>query len=197
VLGGTQSLHTNGYDEALSLPTETAAKIALRTQQIIAFESGVTDTVDPLAGSFFVEELTNSIEAAAYEYINKIDAMGGSVKAIEQDYIQQEIARSAYIYQNEIESGESVLVGVNKFTQTEETGAPVFRVDDSIRIQQSEKILTLKNSRDSAVVAFSLKQLENAAKTNENTMPYILAAVENYATLGEIANTFRQVFGEY
>ena len=121
VLGGTQSLHTNGYDEALSLPTEAAAKIALRTQQIIAFESGVTDTVDPLAGSYFIEALTDELEKAAQLYIDKIDAMGGAVKAIEQDYIQQEIARSAYEYQNEIESGDRVIVGVNRFTQEEAT----------------------------------------------------------------------------
>src|SRR6202012_5173200 len=133
VLGGTQSLHTNGYDEALSLPTEAAAKIALRTQQIIAFESGATDTVDPLAGSYFIEALTDELEAAAQLYIDKIDVMGGAVKAIEQDYMQQEIAASAYQYQNEIESGDRILVGVNRFTQAEETATNVFRVDDSIR----------------------------------------------------------------
>src|SRR6201995_1654916 len=144
VLGGTQSLHTNGYDEALSLPTETAAGIALRTQQMIAFESGVTDTVDPLAGSFFIEELTNELEKAAQLYIDKIDAMGGAVKAIEQDYIQQEIARSAYEYQNEIESGERVIVGVNRFTQEEPSAENVFRVDDSIRKMQMDKIARLK-----------------------------------------------------
>src|ERR1700760_1668984 len=144
VLGGTQSLHTNGYDEALSLPTEAAAKIALRTQQIIAFESGVTHTVDPLAGSFFMEELTNELEKAAQLYIDKIDAMGGSVKAIEQDYIQQEIASSAYAYQNEIESGDKVIVGVSRFVQEEAAATNVFRVDDSIRKHQVEKIERLK-----------------------------------------------------
>src|ERR1700712_4239413 len=144
VLGGTQSLHTNGYDEALSLPTEAAAKIALRTQQIIAFESGVTDTVDPLAGSYFIEALTDELEKAAQIYIDKIDAMGGSVKAIEQDYIQQEIASAAYKYQNEIESGEKILVGVNKFTEPEPSAINVFRVDDAIRIKQAEKIAALK-----------------------------------------------------
>src|SRR5450432_2921297 len=131
VLGGTQSLHTNGYDEAISLPTEAAAKIALRTQQIIAFETGVTDTVDPLAGSYFIEALTDEVEKEAQVYIDKIDAMGGAVKAIEQDYIQQEIASSAYIYQTEIENGEKVLVGVNRFTQPEDTDVKAFRVDDS------------------------------------------------------------------
>jgi methylmalonyl-CoA mutase N-terminal domain/subunit len=197
VLGGTQSLHTNGYDEAISLPTEAAAKIALRTQQIIAFESGVTDTVDPLAGSYFIEALTDELEKAAQEYIDKIDAMGGSVKAIEQDYMQQEIARSAYEYQNEIESGERVLVGVNRFTQPEEPALNVFRVDDSIRKMQIQKITTLKNKRDNTAVNNSLEQLEDAAKGTQNLMPFILNAVECYATLGEIADTLRNIFGEY
>lgn len=197
VLGGTQSLHTNGYDEALSLPTEAAAQIALRTQQIIAFESGVTDTVDPLAGSYFIEALTNELETAAYIYINKIDAMGGSVKAIEQDYIQQEIASAAYQYQNEIESGERIIVGVNKFVQEEPPIASVFRVDDTIRLRQIEKIKALKAGRNNDVVAEKLKDLEAAARGNDNVMPSILLAVENYATLGEISDVFRAVFGEY
>ncbi|WP_184546881.1 acyl-CoA mutase large subunit family protein [Mucilaginibacter sp. FT3.2] len=197
VLGGTQSLHTNGYDEALSLPTEAAAKIALRTQQIIAFESGVTDTVDPLAGSYFIEALTNEIEAAAQLYIDKIDAMGGAVKAIEQDYIQQEIAASAYQYQNDIESGEKVLVGVNKFTQQEDAPSNVFRVDDSIRKMQVEKIAKLKNKRDNLAVEKSLQLLRIAAMDTKNLMPFIVTSVENYATLGEIADTLRSVFGEY
>ena len=197
VLGGTQSLHTNGYDEALSLPTETAAKIALRTQQILAFESGVTDTVDPLAGSYFIEALTDELEKAAQIYIDKIDAMGGSVKAIEQDYMQQEIAGAAYQYQNEIENGDRILVGVNKFTQQEEPLSNVFRVDDSIRKQQVEKIIALKNERDNVAVNNALQQLGEAAKSTQNLMPYILTAVECYATLGEIADTLRGVFGEY
>jgi methylmalonyl-CoA mutase N-terminal domain/subunit len=197
VLGGTQSLHTNGYDEALSLPTEAAAKIALRTQQIIAFESGVTDTVDPLAGSYFIEALTDEIEAAAQLYLDKIDAMGGAVKAIEQDYIQQEIAASAYQYQNDIESGEKVLVGVNRFTQQEDAAINVFRVDDAIRKMQTEKITALKSGRDNQAVTISLQQLQEVAKGKQNLMPYILTAVECYATLGEIADTLRNVFGEY
>jgi methylmalonyl-CoA mutase N-terminal domain/subunit len=197
VLGGTQSLHTNGYDEAISLPTEAAAKIALRTQQIIAFESGVTDTVDPLAGSYFIEALTDDLEKAAQFYIDKIDVMGGSVKAIEQDYMQQEIAASAYQYQNEIESGEKVIVGVNKFEQQEEVLSNVFRIDDAIRRQQSEKITVLKASRNNDAVAVSLQQLKEAATGKQNLMPYILTAVEGYATLGEIADTLRDVFGEY
>ncbi|RVT98271.1 methylmalonyl-CoA mutase [Mucilaginibacter limnophilus] len=197
VLGGTQSLHTNGYDEALSLPTESAAKIALRTQQIIAFESGVTDTVDPLAGSYFVEALTDEIEAAAYTYIDKIDAMGGSVKAIEQDYMQQEIARSAYLYQNEVETGERIVVGVNKLTEQDEIKAPVFRVDDTIRQKQTEKLRSLKAQRDNTTVKQCLQHLETAARGTDNLMPLIIEAVENYATLGEIADTLRHVFGEY
>lgn len=197
VLGGTQSLHTNGYDEALSLPTEAAAKIALRTQQIIAFESGITDTVDPLAGSYFVEALTNELEAAAYTYIEKIDAMGGSVKAIEQDYMQQEIAAAAYEYQNDIESGALVLVGVNKFTQQEEVNPPVFRIDDSIRLQQTQKLDALKKERDNSKVETALQNLRVAAEGIDNMMPYILTAVECYATLGEIADELRKVFGEH
>ena len=197
VLGGTQSLHTNGYDEALSLPTEAAAKIALRTQQIIAFETGVTDTVDPLAGSYFVEALTNEVEAAAQLYIDRIDAMGGAVKAIEQDYIQQEIAASAYQYQLDIENGEKVLVGVNKFTQPEETALNVFRVDDAIRLLQIEKLNNLKKTRDNLAVAECLRLLQIASAGADNLMPFIIAAVESYATLGEIADTLRGVFGEY
>jgi methylmalonyl-CoA mutase N-terminal domain/subunit len=197
VLGGTQSLHTNGYDEALSLPTEAAAKIALRTQQIIAFESGAIDTVDPLAGSYFIEALTDEIEKAAQVYIDKIDAMGGSVKAIEQDYMQQEIASSAYQYQNDIESGDRIIVGVNKFTQEEPSATNVFRVDDSIRIHQIEKLDRLKVERDGNAVALALQKLQQAAKGKQNLMPYILTAVECYATLGEISDTLRAVFGEY
>jgi methylmalonyl-CoA mutase N-terminal domain/subunit len=197
VLGGTQSLHTNGYDEAIALPTEAAAKIALRTQQIIAFESGVTDTVDPLAGSYFIEALTDELEAAAQLYIDKIDAMGGSVKAIEQDYIQQEIASAAYQYQKEIESGEKVIVGVNKFVQDEAALTNVFRVDDSIRIHQTQKITALKAKRDNTAVTINLQRLKDAAMGTENLMPLILTAVESYATLGEIADALRAVFGEY
>jgi methylmalonyl-CoA mutase N-terminal domain/subunit len=197
VLGGTQSLHTNGYDEALSLPTEAAAKIALRTQQVIAFESGVTDTVDPLAGSYFVEALTNEIENAAQVYIDKIDAMGGSVNAIENGYIQQEIANSAYQYQKEIESAERIIVGVNKFTQETEGITDVLNIDESIRHIQTAKLNKLKAERDNEAVDLALQRLTDAAKSNENLMPFILTAVEEYATLGEIADCMRNVFGEY
>ncbi|MDQ8004529.1 MAG: methylmalonyl-CoA mutase family protein [Pedobacter sp.] len=197
VLGGTQSLHTNGYDEALSLPTEAAAKIALRTQQIIAFESGVTDTVDPLAGSYFIETLTDEIETAATIYIDKIEAMGGSVNAIENGYIQQEIANAAYQYQKEIESGDRVIVGVNKFTQKEENFDEVFNIDESIRAIQIDKLKKLKADRNNEAVETALLNLKRAAKGTENLMPFILLAVEEYATLGEIANCMREVFGEY
>ncbi|MCJ0742506.1 acyl-CoA mutase large subunit family protein [Pedobacter montanisoli] len=197
VLGGTQSLHTNGYDEALSLPTEAAAKIALRTQQIIAFETGVTETVDPLAGSYFVEELTDQIEQAANIYMDKIDVMGGSVTAIENGYIQQEIANSSYQYQKEIENAERIIVGVNKFVQEKEELNDVLKIDDSIRQVQVQKLINLRTERNNEEVDKALQQLKNAAKSDQNLMPFILVAVETYATLGEIADTMREVFGEY
>lgn len=197
VLGGTQSLHTNGFDEALSLPTEAAAKVALRTQQIIAFESGVTDTVDPLAGSFFVESLTDEIEKAAWRYIEIIDAKGGSVAAIEEGYIQNEIANSAYQYQKDIESGDAILVGVNRYVDEVGLKPEVFRVDDSIRTVQIDQLVKLKAERDGLAVEKALDDLRNAVKENLNTMPFLVAAVEVYATLGEIADTFRKEFGEY
>ncbi len=197
VLGGTQSLHTNGYDEALSLPTEAAAKIALRTQQIIAFESGVTDTVDPLAGSYFIESLTEELEKEAWRYIEIIDAKGGSVSAIEEGYIQNEIANSAYEYQKEIERGERILVGVNKYVDSEGLDIEVFRVDDSIRTLQQDKLKTLRLERNNDNVRSVLEALSDSAKSGKNTMPFIMAAVEAYATLGEIADVFRKEFGEY
>ena len=197
VLGGTQSLHTNGYDEALSLPTEEAARIALRTQQIVAFESGVTDTVDPLAGSYFVESLTNEVEAKAWELINKIDAMGGSVNAIEEGFIQNEIAQSAYTYQQQIEKNEKIIVGVNKFTANEINNTQLLRIDDSIRTLQVEKLKQLRNKRNNGHVKNCLEHLEATAKNGTNLMPLVIEAVENYATLGEIADCLRNVFGEY
>jgi len=197
VLGGTQSLHTNGFDEALSLPTEAAAKVALRTQQIIAFESGVTDTVDPLAGSFFVESLTDEIEAAAWKYIEIIDAKGGSVAAIEEGYIQNEIANSAYEYQKDIENTEAILVGVNKYVDSEGLKPEVFRVDDSIRKVQIDKLISLRVERDQLAVVKALDALTECVKNGLNTMPYIIEAVAVYATLGEIADVFRKEFGEY
>jgi methylmalonyl-CoA mutase N-terminal domain/subunit len=197
VMGGTQSLHTNGYDEAIALPTEEAARIALRTQQIIGFESGVTDTVDPFAGSYFVEELTNEVEAKAWEYINKIDAMGGSVKAIEDGYLQDEIAGSAYRYQKDIQSGEKPIIGVNKFTAEEAPIESIFKVDDNIRQVQIDKINKLKSIRDNNKVSALLEQLKLDAKGTNNLMSTILSCAQAYATLGEIADAMREVFGEY
>jgi len=197
VLGGTQSLHTNGFDEALSLPTEAAAAIALRTQQIVAFESGAPDTVDPLAGSYFIESLTDEVEAAAWKLIGKIDVMGGSVSAIEQGFIQDEIARSAYEYQRQIESGEKIIVGVNKF-QNKETGSiPVFTIDDSVQQVQIKKLLSLKERRDHSKVTAALNKLNEYAVSGQNLMPAVLEAVEQYCSLGEIADELRKVFGEY
>jgi methylmalonyl-CoA mutase N-terminal domain/subunit len=197
VLGGTQSLHTNGYDEALSLPTEEAARIALRTQQIVAFESGAPDSVDPLAGSYFVESLTAEVENKAWELMNKITAMGGSVSAIEQGFMQEEIARSAFDYQRNIESGEKIIVGVNKFTIDKENPVPGFKIDDSIRLLQTAKLAELKSKRDQAKVAQCLSAIKSAASGTTNLMPLVIEAVETYCTLGEIADTLRQVYGEH
>ena len=197
VMGGTQSLHTNGYDEALSLPTEEAAKIALRTQQIVAYESGAPDTADPLAGSYFVENLTNEVEKAALELIKKIDDMGGSVAAIEEGFMQNEIAASAYQYQKDIESGAKISVGVNKFITEEMYKTPVFKIDDSIQKLQVDKLTTLKAKRDSLLVKQCLANITLAANGTDNIMPHVVTAVEAYCTLGEIADTLRQVYGEY
>lgn len=197
VLGGTQSLHTNGYDEALSLPTEEAARIALRTQQIVAFESGTPDTADPLAGSYFIESLTSEMEKNALALIEKIDAMGGSVTAIEQGFMQNEIARSAYEYQRMIESNEKIIVGVNKFQAEEENKVPGFKIDDNIRLVQTEKINALKKKRNNAKVLESLSNIREAAVNHYNLMPVVIEAVENYCTLGEISDELRKVFGEY
>lgn len=197
VLGGTQSLHTNGFDEALSLPTAEAAKLALRTQQIVGYESGVADTADALAGSYFVESLTDEIEKKANELIAKVDALGGSVRAIEQGFMQDEIAASAYKYQKEIESGEKIIVGVNKFTEESVAGDPVFKIDDSIRKVQSEKLAALKASRDNAAVGQCLQKLETAAREGHNIMPVVIECAEAYCTLGEMADVLRKEFGEY
>ncbi|RYY48972.1 MAG: methylmalonyl-CoA mutase [Chitinophagaceae bacterium] len=197
VMGGTQSLHTNGYDEALSLPTEEAAKIALRTQQLVAFESGVPDSADPLAGSYYVEALTAEVEKAAWTLIEKIDAMGGSVAAIEQGFIQDEIAASAYEYQKNIENGSKIIVGVNKFQTAETSTPPPFKIDDSIGRIQSAKLAELKKRRDNQKAEDSLARLRQAAEGNDNLLPIVVEAVENYCSLGEIADTLRKVFGEY
>jgi methylmalonyl-CoA mutase, N-terminal domain len=197
VLGGTQSLHTNGYDEALGLPTEEAAGIALRTQQILGFESGIADTVDPLGGSYFVESLTNEMEASALSLISKIDGMGGSVSAIEQGFIQNEIARSAYDYQRKVETKEKIIVGVNAFESPEKTKTNIFRIDDSIRKIQTERLASLRNERDPAKCDHILQLLNDQAASGENLMPTVVKAVEAKCTLGEIADTLREVFGEY
>ncbi len=197
VLGGTQSLHTNGYDEALNLPTEAAAATALKTQQIIAHESGIADTADPLAGSYFVEKLTNDVEGEAWSLIKKIDAMGGSVTAIEQGFIQNEIARSAYQYQRNIESKEKIIVGVNAFIEDEEMKLPKFIIDDNIRQVQSEKLKALRQGRDNKKVAAILEKIKENATNNNNLMPIVIEAVESFCTLGEISDSLRMVFGEY
>ena len=197
VMGGTQSLHTNGYDEALSLPTEEAATIALRTQQIAAYESGVADTADPLAGSYFIESLTTEVENAALALIEKVDLLGGSVLAIEEGFMQNEIAASAYQYQKQIESGERISVGVNKFESAEKGNTPVFKIDGSIQKIQTERLVELKARRDNAASSGCLQNLKTAAQGKENIMPFVLLAVENYCTLGEVADCLRDVFGEY
>ena len=197
VLGGTQSLHTNGYDEALSLPTAEAAKTALRTQQIIGNESGLTATVDPLGGSYYVEYLTNEIERKAKEYIDKIEEMGGAVRAIENHYIQNEIANASYEYQKQIEKNEKIIVGVNKFLETEKNDIPLLKIDDSIRSIQTKKLQALKNERDGAKANQALLSISNAAKNGENIMPTVIHAVEQLCTLGEIADTLRAIYGEY
>lgn len=197
VLGGTQSLHTNSKDEALALPSEEAVRIALKTQQIVAYESGVADTVDPLAGSYFVESLTKELEDRAKEYIETIDKMGGTTKAIEKGYIQKEIQDSAFTYQKEIESLDRIIVGVNKFQFEEERMTGLLRVDPAVGVFQKEKIDRLKSERDGAKVEATLKALKEAAEGTDNLMPYILEAVKAYATLGEICDTLRSVFKEY
>jgi methylmalonyl-CoA mutase N-terminal domain/subunit len=197
VLGGTQSLHTNGYDEALGLPTEEAAMTALRTQQIVAYESGAADTVDPLAGSYFVEALTKEVEDNSLALISRIDEMGGSVVAVEQGFMQEEIARSAYTYQKDVESNKRIVVGVNRFQVDEKDIIAPFKIDDSIRFEQSEKLKKLRERRDNAAVAKCLEHIRHAALNQINLMPAVLDAVEHYCTLGEISDELRKVFGEF
>lgn len=197
VLGGTQSLHTNSRDEALALPTEDSVRIALRTQQIVAHESGVTDTVDPLAGSYYIEAKTKEIEDKAMEYINKIDDLGGAPRAIDMGYIQQEIMDAAYKYQREVETNARIVVGMNKFQVEEETPKGLLRVDPTVGNLQKQKISDLKARRNNELVKEKLEALRNACEGEENVMPYILEAVKTYATLGEICGVMREVFGEY
>jgi methylmalonyl-CoA mutase N-terminal domain/subunit len=197
VLGGTQSLHTNSYDEALALPTEQSARIALRTQQIVAFESGAPQTIDPLAGSYFVESLTNEIEKQAQAYLEKIDALGGMLKAIERGYVQQEIQNAAYEYQQQVDRLEAVVVGVNRFTVDQEHAVPIQRIDENLERKQVERLKAMRARRDPGPWKDSLKQVEEAARQGSNVMPYIVRAVEAHATVGEISDTMRKVFGEY
>jgi methylmalonyl-CoA mutase N-terminal domain/subunit len=197
VLGGTQSLHTNSMDEALALPTEDAVQVALRTQQIIAHESGVADTVDPLGGSYFVENLTDQLEAKAKAYIAKIDEFGGALAAIEQGYMQREIQEAAYRYQREIERNERVVVGMNRFAVDEETRPDILRVDETVAQRQKERLAALRQRRDQSAVDQALAALEHAAKGTDNLLPLMLTAVEAYATTGEICHTLRRVWGEY
>jgi methylmalonyl-CoA mutase N-terminal domain/subunit len=197
VLGGTQSLHTNGFDEALSLPTEQAATLALRTQQIIAFESGVTETVDPLAGSYFLESLTDELEKATKNYLQIIDQMGGAVKALEEGYMQKEISNSAYHFQKKVETGEKIIVGVNAFETDEISLVEAFKISEEFQKNQINRLKNFRLRRDNLVTEKALKELEYKATTEENLIPYILLCVENKATLGEISTTLRSIFGVF
>ena len=197
VLGGTQSLHTNGMDEALSLPTETAARIALRTQQVIAHESGVADIVDALGGSYAIEELTNQLEAKAIEYIEKIDAMGGMLKAIENGFPQREIQEAAFQYQKAVEAQDAIVVGVNKFQIEEDSTIPILKVNERIERAQIERVRAVREKRDATAAENALTKLEEAARGDENLLPRILECVESYVTVGEISHRLRKVWGEY
>jgi methylmalonyl-CoA mutase N-terminal domain/subunit len=196
VLGGTQSLHTNSLDEAWALPTEFAATIALRTQQILAHETGVTNTVDPLGGSYFVETLTNEVEKAAWDYIHRVDAMGGMVAAIENGYPQREIAEASYLYQMAIDKKEKIIVGVNDYV-TKEKPLDILNIDETVAVRQSARLRKLRADRSTAEVERKLAALRKAAEGSENLMPFIYEAVKAYATLGEICETMRTVFGSY
>jgi methylmalonyl-CoA mutase N-terminal domain/subunit len=197
VLGGTQSLHTNSKDEALALPTEESVRLALRTQQIIAYESGVANTIDPLAGSYFIEELTDKIQKEAEDYISRIDEMGGMIPAIESGYVQTEIQNAAYKHEKEVESGERIIVGVNKFKTEEEEYKNLLKIDLKVQEEQIKFLSKIKAERNSDAVKEKLSLFKNAAQGNENLMPYILDCVKAYASIGEICDTLRNVFGEY
>jgi methylmalonyl-CoA mutase N-terminal domain/subunit len=197
VLGGTQSLHTNSYDEALGLPTEESARIALRTQQIIGYETGAPNTVDPLAGSYYIESLTQEIEQKARAYLEKVDSMGGTLRAIELGYIQQEIQNAAYDFQQSVDRLEKVVVGVNRFQSEEEKAVPIQRIDDELERRQVERLKALRARRDVAVSEAAVRGVEDAARSGENLMPRIIQAVEACCTVGEIADAMRRVFGEH
>jgi methylmalonyl-CoA mutase N-terminal domain/subunit len=196
-LGGTQSLHTNAMDEALALPTEQAARLALRTQQVIAHESGVADIADPLGGSYAIEQLTHDIEDRASNYLERIDAMGGMLRAIETGYVQKEIQESAYRYQKAIETEEAMVVGVNRFQSEEGSTVPTLRIDPAIEQQQVERLRAVRARRDAPAAETALAKLEESARGSQNLMPKILDCVEAYATVGEISNRLRNVWGEY
>ena len=197
VLGGAQSLHTNGKDEALALPTEESARLALRTQQIIAHESGVTNTADPLGGSYYIERLTDEIERGAQEYIARIDAMGGTLAAIENKFIQNEIQNAAYEYQQAVERGDAIVVGVNRFKQEDKQSTGTFRLDPELERQQIERLREVRASRSASVLEERLAALDRAARSSDNLMPHILACAEAMGTVGEISDRLRAVFGEY
>jgi methylmalonyl-CoA mutase N-terminal domain/subunit len=196
-MGGTQSLHTNGYDEALSLPTQTAAGIALRTQQIVMEESGICDTVDPWAGSFYIETLTDQMEAEANKLIASIDAMGGAVQAIEEGFVQEQIATASYRYQQAIERNEKIIVGVNKYMAESTTNIPIMKIDDSIQTTQVERLTQFKAARNQDSVKEHLQRIVDTAKGSNNLMPVVIDAVEAHCTLGEIAHALRGVWGEF
>jgi len=197
VLGGCQSLHTNSFDEALALPSEQAVQVALRTQQVIAEESGVADTVDPLGGSYYIEWLTNQLENRILDYIGEIDKIGGALKAIEKGYVQGEIARSAYDYQKAVDSGEQVVVGVNKFVTEEEPMPETLEIGVETERKQVERLKKLKEERDNQRVSQMLDRVRSVAKSDENIMLVMIDAVKAYATVGEISDVLREAFGEY
>jgi methylmalonyl-CoA mutase N-terminal domain/subunit len=197
VLGGTQSLHTNSMDEALALPSEKAVRIALRTQQVLAHESGAPNTVDPLAGSYFIEDLTQTIQQHAEDYIKKIDSMGGVLKAIEKGFVQREIQESSYRYQKEVESKERIVVGVNDYVMEESLTMDLLKVDPEVEKKQKERLTEIKATRDTATVENALNALQEGAESHQNLLPLIVDAVRCYATIGEICNVLREVFGEY
>jgi methylmalonyl-CoA mutase N-terminal domain/subunit len=197
VFGGTQSLHTNSYDEALGLPTEESVTIALRTQQLIAYETGVSEVVDPFAGSYYVENLTNKIENEVNKYIDKIESIGGMVKAIEEGFPQKEIGEAAYKYQKDVEKGEQIIIGLNKFKSKDEAKNDVLKINEEVENKQVEKLKKLREERDNDAVNENLLKLYEAASSGENLMPFILSCVKSYATVGEISNVLRRNFGEY
>jgi methylmalonyl-CoA mutase N-terminal domain/subunit len=197
VMGGTQSLHTNGYDEALAIPTEEAARIALRTQQIIAYESGTPQTVDPLAGSYAIESLTDEIEVRASAYLDKVEALGGMIKAIERGFVQQEIQNSAYETQQKVDRGDAVVVGVNRFSIEEEKTVPIQRVDEALERKQVQRVRALRAGRNPSDWQQAINRVKEAASSGSNLVPAVIEAVEKNCTVGEISNALREKFGEH